>query len=146
MLGDRAERQGDAETFFVDFQIRPLMLQDDRQLARPLFGEAARNRDARRVGAEADGEVMVAGQIAALGDVAQHFAHDAAHGVLNEKIVANNVFSHCVAPDCHPYGRPATASDRHACRACITAARREKIEVEASVARRLLTPPRSANP
>ena len=78
------------------------MLQDDRHFLRPLFREPARDFDAGRVGAEGDREMMFAGQFAQRGDFPQDLADDAAHGVLYEQIVSNEVIVHVVAYNFQP--------------------------------------------
>ena len=103
------------------------MLQHDGHFFGILLAQAIGNPHALRARVEGDEEMMVAGQ-AACGDVGEHLAHDAAQRVLGEQVVADEVESW--TSDTPIPGAHAT---------------REKVKVEASVARCLRTPPESAN-
>ena len=62
--------------------------------------------DAGRVGAEGDREMMFSGQLAQRGDFPQDLADNAAHGVLYEQIVSNELIVHVVAYDFQPEASP----------------------------------------
>ena len=79
-----------SKLFFADLQIPELVLQDDRHLVGILLAQAIRHAHAGARGIERDVEMMVARQ-ALLGGVGQHLAHDAAQGLLGQKIVTDVV-------------------------------------------------------
>ena len=74
-------------------QVPELVLQDDSHLLWILLAHARRQPHAVGPGVEGDVEVVLARQ-AVLGGIGEHGPHDAAQGLLGQKIVANVVDGH----------------------------------------------------
>ena len=87
-LGDAVERQLHLKAAVVDGKIPEAVLQHDRHLGGILVLQALRQHDARGRGIERDVEMMVAGQ-PRLGSLREHGAHDAAHGVLGQRVIVD---------------------------------------------------------
>ena len=85
--------QADFEALVIHPQIPELVLQDDGHFVGILLAQARGNCHARRMGAEGDVEMVLAGQAVAR-RVGQNLANHAAQRVLNLKIVANQICRH----------------------------------------------------
>src|SRR5690606_37848470 len=88
-----AEGQADLKRRIGDGQIPELMLKDDRHLLRITLAQARGYSYPRGPGGEGDVEMMVAGKTGA-SRLDQNLAHDAAQRLLDEHVVADEVFGH----------------------------------------------------
>ncbi len=91
------KRKPDFESLLGDAEIPELMLEDDGHFVREFLAQLGREPHARRIGAEGDDEMVVAGQAVAR-RLGQHLAENGAQGVLHQEIVTDEISRHSNVP------------------------------------------------
>jgi hypothetical protein len=162
-LRDAAERQPDFKAVLGHHQVPELVLENDRHFFRILREQPRRQFDALRGGKKRNEEMMLPGQ-AVLGGVDQYAAQHSAQRVTRQHIVSDMIGRHyrscrvqrlpldrrrCRSPDSPtsrmlPRRRPEVSSRCRRWRKFRRGPVLKQIEVEASVARCLRTPPSGA--
>ena len=86
------DQELDLEAFLGDREIPEAMLEDDHHLLGILLLQAARQHHARSLRIEGDIEMMLARQAALREHLGEDLAHDAAQGLLRQRIVVDRAF------------------------------------------------------